>query len=153
MNAAMTRGWSTLLHVAVGANQVHFVEELLKLLGTDDLELQDYDGNTAFCIAAAVGNVHITKIMMDKNGLLPTIRGTYGMTALHMAALKGRNDMARHLFPLTIDSFQDDRDWIILFFLCIITGIYGKCIFLQPNSPKTWSFTLKSDMNIASRHY
>ena len=67
LNAAITKGWEAVLHVADGANHVHFVDELLKMMLKDDLELQDYKGNTAFCFAAAVGNVRIADIMWKKN--------------------------------------------------------------------------------------
>ena len=125
INAAITKGWGTLLHVAAGANRVDFVQELVKLLDEYDLELQDVNGNTAFCFAAAVGNVRITSIMMDKNDFLPKIRGGRGVTPLHMAALQGRTEMAWFLYPLTINTFQY-VDWVILFFISIDSGLYGK---------------------------
>ncbi|XP_028223162.1 uncharacterized protein LOC114404379 isoform X2 [Glycine soja] len=54
--SAISQGRATLLHVAAEANQLHFVKELVKLLSDEDLELQDCKGNTAFCLAAALGN-------------------------------------------------------------------------------------------------
>ena len=64
---------------------------------------------------------------MEKKSLLPTIRGGQGVTAVHMVALQGRNEMAWYLYPKTTEVFKE-LDWILLFFVCIKTGIYGKYI-------------------------
>ncbi|XP_027364664.1 ankyrin repeat-containing protein NPR4-like isoform X2 [Abrus precatorius] len=123
LNSAITKGWATVLHVAVGANHVHFVEELVKLMQSDDLELQDDKGNTAFCFAAAVGNVHIAEIMRKKNESLPRIRGGEGVTPLHLAALQGRSEMAKYLFDESKQILEDD-DWAAVFLICINSGLY-----------------------------
>lgn len=126
LKTAITKGgWATLLHIAVGANRVHFVEELLKLMQPEELELQDHKGNTAFCFAAAVGNVQIAEMMERINASLPTIRGGGGLTPLHLAVLQGRKEMAWHLFPKTKEIFEE-VDWTILFINCIKSGLYGK---------------------------
>lgn len=124
-NAAITNGWPTLLHIAAGANHIEFVKQLLKMLNDRDLELQDINGNTAFCFAAAAGNIEIVNLMLERNTMLPKIRGKNGYTPLQYAALQGRYKMAWHLYDKTIECFQDN-DWDSLFFLCIYTGIYGK---------------------------
>ncbi|KAJ1423239.1 Ankyrin repeat [Sesbania bispinosa] len=121
--SAITKGWATVLHIAVEANHVHFVEELVKLLQHDDLELQDFKGNTAFCFAAALGNVQIAEIMRRKNESLPTIRGGEGMTPLHLAILQGRSEMAGYLFPKSKEILEE-VDWITLFLTCINSGLY-----------------------------
>jgi len=127
------------LHIAVGANHECFVEELVKLLSREDLELLDDKGNTAFCFAAAVGNVHIAEIMRIKNESLPTIRGGEGVTPLHLAVLQGRSEMTRYLFDKTREILYDD-DWITLFLICVNSGLYGKhinnqtfCLSFQPS--------------------
>ena len=126
LNAAIVKiSCRTLLHIAAGANHVHFVEELIKLLDLNDLELQDCNGNTALCFAAASGNWRIADMMINKNDRLPKIRGGEGVTPLYMAALQGRNDMARRLYPLTEDIFEED-DWDPMFFRFIEIGLYGE---------------------------
>jgi len=129
LTSAITKGWATVLHIAVGANHVHFVEELLKLMQPDELELQDFKGNTAFCFAAAVGNVQIAEMLERKNESLPTIRGGGVLTPLHLAVLQGRTEMAWHLFPKTKDIFEE-VDWTSIFFISINCGLYGKHLFL-----------------------
>ncbi|XP_057759387.1 protein ACCELERATED CELL DEATH 6-like [Arachis stenosperma] len=123
LTAAITKGWATPLHVAVGANHVHIAKELVQLMQPGDLELQDNKGNTAFCFAAAVGNVQIAEIMRRKNDLLPQIRVRSGMTPLHLAAMQGRSEMAWYLFPQTKGILQEE-DWISLFFICINSGLF-----------------------------
>ncbi|KAE9594296.1 putative ankyrin repeat-containing domain, PGG domain-containing protein [Lupinus albus] len=122
-NAAITKGWATVLHIAGGTNHVHFVEELVRRLERDDLELQDEKGNTAFCFAAAVGNVEIAKIMLRKNESLPRIRGGEGLTPLHMALLQGRSAMAWYLLPKSKEILEES-DWEILFHICINSELY-----------------------------
>ncbi|KAK8466043.1 hypothetical protein PHAVU_009G240655 [Phaseolus vulgaris] len=123
LETAITKGWATVLHVAVGANHERFVEELVKEMSREHLELQDDKGNTAFCFAAAVGNVHIAEIMRRKNELLPTIRGGLGVTPLHLAVLQGRTEMAEYLFDKTEEILCDD-DWNTLFLICVNSGLY-----------------------------
>lgn len=128
-NAAIARGWATLLHVAAGANQCQFVEELLRLMdeGNDyrDLALLDMKNNTAFAFAAAAGNLPIVELMLERDPLLPTIKGGEGMTPLQFAALQGRFKMAWYLYDKTQHVFDNDQDWDLLFFTCINTGNYG----------------------------
>ncbi|XP_028203963.1 uncharacterized protein LOC114387906 isoform X2 [Glycine soja] len=123
LNAAITKEWGTLLHVVAGTDRVHFVNQLVKLLSPDDLELQNFNGNTAFCYAAAFGNLQIAAMMIKKNACLPKIRGGEGATPLYMAALQGKGDMARHLYDLTSEILEED-EWTTLFFLCIKNGLY-----------------------------
>ena len=56
INVATSHGWQAIHHVAVGVNHVHFIEELLKLMSNNDLELQDMNRINAFCLVAANGN-------------------------------------------------------------------------------------------------
>ncbi|XP_054800427.1 uncharacterized protein LOC129304700 isoform X2 [Prosopis cineraria] len=134
VRAAITKGWATILHVATGANHVHFVEELVKRMLPQDLELQDVNGNTAFCIAAATGNLQIVEIMQRRNESLPTIRGGQGTTPLHMAALQGQSQMAWYLYCKSIHVFEH-IDWIVLLFLCVNSGIYDLALKVLEENP------------------
>jgi len=132
-NAAIAYGWPTLLHIAAGANQIHFVKELLKMLDDKDIELQDMKGNTAFCFAAAAGNIEIVTLMLERNSQLPVIRGGNGNTPIQYAALQGRRKMLWYLYDKTEHYFNvDDRK--LLFFACIYSGVYGKHIINSCNS-------------------
>jgi ankyrin repeat protein len=125
LNAAITKDYGTLLHVVAETNHTHFVEELVKLLDSKDLELQNNKGNTTLCLAAVSGNLQIVIILTKKNGCLPHIRGAQGMTPLTMAAFYGRNDIARYLYSHTVDILEEE-EWNALFFLCINNDLYGK---------------------------
>ncbi|KAJ7969332.1 Ankyrin repeat-containing protein [Quillaja saponaria] len=129
LNASITEGWETVLHVAAGANHVHFVKELVKLMDVEDLALKNYNGDTAFCLAAAVGNVGMAEIMWQKNPYLPTIRGGAGVTPLYMSILQGEQKMAWYLYPKTTELLEE-RDWNMLFFTCIKTGLYDLALKL-----------------------
>ncbi|KAI4332587.1 hypothetical protein L6164_017483 [Bauhinia variegata] len=135
LNAAITKGWATVLHIAAGANHVHFVEELVALMNESDLELQDYKDNTALCFVAAIGNVRIAEIMWRKNNDIAGIRGGEGVTPLHMAALQGRSEMATFLYPKTWGVFEKE-DWILLFYLCISNGLNDLAQHMLDNMPE-----------------
>ncbi|KAI4332212.1 hypothetical protein L6164_017140 [Bauhinia variegata] len=121
--AAITKGWKTILHVAAGTHHIHFVEELVKFMDKDELELQDYNGNTALFSAAATGNPQIANILINKNESLPTIRGKESVTPIQLAALQGKRKMAWYLYENTIPAFTEE-DWNRLFLACVKNGIY-----------------------------
>ncbi|KAL1359285.1 uncharacterized protein [Arachis hypogaea] len=118
----ITKRWETILHVAVSANRVRFVKELVNWLQPGDLALQDQKGRTAFCLAAIAGNVRIAEILRRQNDSLPGIRDREGGTPLHLAALRGRKEMARYLYPQTKGILQED-EWIPLFLTCVNSQI------------------------------
>ncbi|KAH7569656.1 hypothetical protein JRO89_XS06G0232300 [Xanthoceras sorbifolium] len=103
LRASITEGEKTVLHVATEAKQTAFVEELVNLMEPEDLILQDIKHNTAFCFAAAAGNIQIAKIMLTKNASLPKIRGCEGLTPLYMAVI---ND----LYDIALKLLEDDKD-------------------------------------------
>lgn len=131
-NAAITNRWLTLLHIAAGANHIHFVEQLLQKLNRDDIELQDIKGNTALCFAAAAGNMEIVDLMLKRcSPDLPFIVDDNGYGPVHNAALRGRYKMTWYLYDKIkddLDLFHDHRD--LLFFSCIYTGIYDLALEL-----------------------
>ncbi|KAI4332607.1 hypothetical protein L6164_017502 [Bauhinia variegata] len=122
--AAITNGWKTILHVAAGTDHVHFIEELVKLMRKDELELQDYNGNTALFCTATTGNLQIAELLISKNESLPTVRGKESIFPVQLAALQGQSGMAWCLCEKTFPMFED-VDWNKLFVACIKNGIYG----------------------------
>ncbi|XP_058727885.1 uncharacterized protein LOC131599609 [Vicia villosa] len=125
INAPITTGEFRLLHIAAAANQIEFVKQLLKMLNNSDLELTDINGHTAFCFAAAAGNIKIVDLMLERNDKLLTIRDHKNYTPIQNAALLGRCKMTWHLYDQSVHCF-DEKDWKLLFFTCIDAGIYGK---------------------------
>ncbi|TXG65934.1 hypothetical protein EZV62_007209 [Acer yangbiense] len=132
LRMAITERNATILHVAAGARQTTFVEEIINSIQPGDeskLLLQDINGNTSFCLAAAAGNVEIAKIMLKKNRNLnrALLLGNNLMkTPLYKAVMFGRKDMASFLFDQTA-KFLEENELIFkgLFFKSISTGLYG----------------------------
>ncbi|XP_040362817.1 ankyrin repeat-containing protein ITN1 isoform X2 [Rosa chinensis] len=126
LTSSITRGGDTVLHIAAGARHVRFVEKLVEMMEelngnetcSQNLALQDMNGNTAFIIAAAAGSIEIAEILIKKNKDLQIIRGGEGMTPLYMAALLGQSVMADNLYSRTKEMLEEvDRQ--ALFFTCI----------------------------------
>ncbi|RZB90710.1 uncharacterized protein LOC114367277 [Glycine soja] len=122
-NAAIAVGWATLLHVAVGANHAPFVKELLQELDNQDIKLKDIKGNTAFCFAAASGNMEIVQLLKQRVENLPIIRGGGDHTPLYFAVMQRKCDMVEYLYDKTKDVF-DVKDRESLFFTSITTRNY-----------------------------
>ena len=96
--AAITEGHQTVLHVATGAKQTSFVQRLLNFMDPEDLMLQEENGNTTFCFAAAVEAVDISNLMLKKNPSLLGIRGSENIPPLYFPALFGQMGTASFLF-------------------------------------------------------
>ncbi|KAK2449181.1 ankyrin repeat-containing protein ITN1 [Trifolium repens] len=149
LNAAITRDYGTLLHVAAGTNHVHFVKELVKLLEPNDLLLQNNKGNTALCVAAVSGNIQIVVILIEKNGCISQIRGAERMTPLTMAASYGRNDIANYLFNHNIDILEEE-EMNTLFFICIKNDLYD--LALQMVQKKSTLALIRNKNNETGLH-
>ncbi|KAF5940520.1 hypothetical protein HYC85_021687 [Camellia sinensis] len=100
--------------------------EAHSLCGGVDLELQNSNGNTALCFAAAAGTVRIAEVLINKNEHLPMIRGSQGMTPLYMAALLGHSDMVWYLYQKAKSEDLSDEDRIGILNTFVSTDFYGK---------------------------
>ncbi|KAK1563772.1 hypothetical protein Q3G72_032648 [Acer saccharum] len=134
IRSAITRGHETLLHVATGAKQTALVKMVMGHMQTNDLMLQDRNGNTAFCFAAAVGATKIAEMMLDRNGQLATFRGSQNKTPLYMAVLFRQKKMAEKLYTTTLPHLTQ-REQIAIFFKSIDTGLYDIALKLLKNNP------------------
>lgn len=126
LTARITKGWERALHIAAGAKQIKFVEELVELMDPPELAIQNKFGNTALCFAAASGITRIAEVMVAKNNHLPMVRGSKGVTPLHMAALLGYRDMVWYLFSVTDPQCLTKEDYVGLIIATISTDLYGK---------------------------
>ncbi|KAI8000789.1 Ankyrin repeat-containing protein NPR4 [Camellia lanceoleosa] len=136
LSARITKGQETVLHIAAGARQTKFVEELVKLMDMKDLELQNKHDNTALCFAAASGNKRIAEVMVKKNINLPAVRGSKGLTALHMAALLGHRDMVLFLCSVTRDEDLTKEDFIGLLVATISSDLYDVALHILDCRPE-----------------
>lgn len=131
VRSRISREWETGLHIAAAARNLHFVKELVKLMTNEDIALPNKINNTALCFAAASGIVDIADVMVDRDPLLPRVRGNGGMTPLHMAALLGHREMVLYLLPYTdVNDVLMPADLINLFISLINTDLYGKYQFV-----------------------
>ncbi|ONI18757.1 hypothetical protein PRUPE_3G237000 [Prunus persica] len=94
----------TALHEAIERKQLHIVEELLKLMTEEDLEIQDDNRCTAFFCALQKGMAPIVAKMVKKNKSLVTMRFTNvagNTTPVLVAYAFGHWEIARFLYSLT----------------------------------------------------
>ncbi|PON41664.1 Transmembrane protein [Parasponia andersonii] len=125
LTASISKGGQTVLHLAAGTKHIHFVKELVGMMGKKELEVQDKKGNTAFCFAVwSETEKVVAEIMLQKNENLATIRGGEGMTPLYMAAMFGRSEMTSCLYSETVANSFEEKDRNGIFFTCINTGLY-----------------------------
>ncbi|KAA8544477.1 hypothetical protein F0562_022483 [Nyssa sinensis] len=98
VTAKITPNSYTALHVAVAkGNSNDFVSKLVEMMTREDLALQNNRGNTAFVVAACVGNTQAAEILVDKNSDLPHIQNNFGFLPIHYAAANANKDMLRYL--------------------------------------------------------
>lgn len=128
MRILLTARGDTALHVALNEGSTTFVEELVKLMTPQDLEIQNRHGNTAFCIAVTARNDYFCQIMMERNENLPLIRGTQdGMLPVHLAVLAGYRKVVKDLSSENLLQKMVFKDIERLFFMTIDSGrMYGK---------------------------
>ncbi|CAI9267906.1 unnamed protein product [Lactuca saligna] len=92
----------TPLHIAASAHSntdsIEFVRYLVGKMSRADLQLQNRNGNTALSLAAIAGNVEMARIMVKRNGDLPTIPNGENMMPLYVAVLFGNIEMADYLY-------------------------------------------------------
>ncbi|KAK3432368.1 hypothetical protein EUGRSUZ_E04256 [Eucalyptus grandis] len=136
VRAEITGEKETALHIAAVAGHREFVEELVKMMTSEDLQLQTKDGNTALCFAAASGVREIAKAMVDKNYWLPMVRDSNGATPLYIAALLGKQDMAQYLLSATITNQLTDSERINIFFAAISSKLFDVALTLIDQHPE-----------------
>lgn len=140
---AITEGFETALHVAASAEEtkqtVYFVENLVKRMTMEELELQNMSSNTAFCIAAATGNIKTTIIMMDKYPKLLIIPGMLGLMPLYLSASQGRyktvNYLYDHSWKLTDDSWTNEN-WGWLLHRCVECDFFDIALKIMKDRPE-----------------
>ncbi|KAK4593421.1 hypothetical protein RGQ29_017506 [Quercus rubra] len=104
ISAKITVRGETALHVAAEAGHVHIVEELVKQMSKENLEIKDSDDFTALARAAYNGNYHMAKCMLGKNENLISITAMSDKkerTPLYAALTNGHVRLARYLYLLT----------------------------------------------------
>ncbi|XP_019168644.1 PREDICTED: ankyrin repeat-containing protein NPR4-like isoform X2 [Ipomoea nil] len=135
ITARISKGWETALHIAAGANHIHFVEELVELMDPMDLALRNKHDNTALCFAAASGITRIAETMVIKNTDLPVVRGSKGVTPLHMAALLGHREMVWYLYSVTDSQCLNKEDYVGLLIATINSDLLDVTLHILMQKP------------------
>ena len=105
ISAKITVTGKTALYVAAEAGHVHIVEELVKQMSEENLEIEDIYCHTALARAACNGNYRIAECMLGKNKNLISIPNDDGSIPVLLALLNGHLKLARYLYlptPLEI---------------------------------------------------
>ncbi|KAL9246021.1 hypothetical protein vseg_019605 [Gypsophila vaccaria] len=107
LTAKISIASETALHIAVGTGKQghHFVEKLVKEMSPEDLAITDQHGETAFSVAAVVGNIVAAKMLVNKNPDLPNISGKYGFP-IQKAAQFSHREMVLYLLDVTRPDIQ-----------------------------------------------
>ena len=101
ISAKITAIKQTALHVAAKAGHVHIVEELVKRMSEENLEIKDIDGFTVLALAAYKGNYPIAECMLEKNENLIRIATNDGDIPVVLALFNGHLKLARYLYLVT----------------------------------------------------
>ncbi|CAL5365327.1 unnamed protein product [Camellia sinensis] len=121
----ITRFGETALMIAVRIiRRNHFVKKLLEKMVPEDLAQHDAVGHTALHIAAGVGNIEATKLLLEKNPTLSNVCDVRGRIALHYAAACGKREVVLYLLDATKQDQQhqpfDDKLGAVL--LCDLSS-------------------------------
>lgn len=121
------------LQPAVLAGHVHIVEELVRLISEQDLEIKS-GGFTALAFASIYGEITMAEAMVKKNKEILGICSENGSIPVSLAFSYGRNEMARYLYEATpYDVLVSGKGTVAATIItqAIVHQInYGKLIFL-----------------------
>ena len=101
ISAKITVRGNTALHVAAEAGHVHIVEELVKQMSKENLEIKEFEGFTALARACYNGNYRMAECMLGKNENLIRIATKEGDIPVVLALFNGHLKLARYLYLLT----------------------------------------------------
>nr|GMC88921.1 ankyrin repeat-containing protein ITN1-like [Ipomoea batatas] len=101
-NFSITTSKDTVLHIAALRGNTLFVSKVVDMLkSSEDLEVKNAYGYTAFYYAVVSGVVENVKCMIEKNNRLPSIRSYTELTPIHQAALQRHVEMVSYLRTVT----------------------------------------------------
>ncbi|CAN6694003.1 unnamed protein product [Malus baccata var. baccata] len=106
--AKITKSGDTALHVAVSDGQEKHVEELVKQITKEQLQIQNERGNTPLHIAAWMGNVKLCCCLAEAQPSLVITFNVDNETPLFLAAVYGKKDAFLRMHHIYTPTFGDD---------------------------------------------
>ncbi|KAA8545114.1 hypothetical protein F0562_019898 [Nyssa sinensis] len=85
----------------------------------------------------ASGITRIAEVMVKKNKNLPAVRGSQGVTPLHMAALLGHREMVWFLYSVTDDKALTNEDYTGLLIATISSDLYDVALEILQRQPES----------------
>ena len=129
VQARLTKGGDTVIHVAALGQCTSFVKELVDYVTVEELAVENASNDVALVNVAASGMVQLAKLTVEKNNELPMCRGmadgNYGSLPFAAAAAIGHIEMARYLYRVTGFDHLDGKERPRLFFFCLSNDLYG----------------------------
>ncbi|XP_020413794.1 uncharacterized protein LOC18787954 isoform X2 [Prunus persica] len=92
---------SIALHMATELEHEHIVEELVRLMSEEDLEITDNGGWTALSVAANRGNLKMVECMVRKSKKILSIPTTSNQTPIILASINEQWDVVYYLYSVT----------------------------------------------------
>ncbi|XP_075645952.1 uncharacterized protein LOC142617130 [Castanea sativa] len=127
ISAKITVTGKTALYVAAEAGHEHIVEEMVKQMPEENLEIQDIYGYTALTRAAYNGNYRIAECLLGKNERLISIGDQREDIPVVLALYNGHLKLARYLYLRTpLDILERENGTIGATVVC--EAIYNKAL-------------------------
>ncbi|KAK4858530.1 hypothetical protein QYF36_017834 [Acer negundo] len=148
---SLTYAGETALQAAVLAGHSDFVKNLLSssYMRKEDLERENGAGNTAFILAAKLGNIEFVLMMLEKNEDLVKFRDKNERLPVQVAASLGHKDIVKCLYNPTKAHFNNDEDRIRLLLTLIDNDIYDVALWMVEEFPSlAFCRTQKTDGNV-----
>ncbi|GJU91241.1 ankyrin repeat-containing domain, PGG domain protein [Tanacetum coccineum] len=145
----ITENGETALHIAASAKVPgkvkEFVENLVKKMTKEDLELENINYNTALYLAAGAGNINTVKIMLEKNEKLLSIRGGGSMEKppklmpIYTAALFGNHNVVKYMYEKSNALIDDPwtpetQGWLLQ--KCVENNMFDVALKIVTKHPK-----------------
>ncbi|KAI3915818.1 hypothetical protein MKX01_013274 [Papaver californicum] len=87
-----------LLHALIAYGETSIALDVIPEMSKDDLSMKNFNNDTALHIAAAKGNLEVTKALLDRDVELHNMINSDGEIPLHRAALNGMKDVFFELY-------------------------------------------------------
>lgn len=130
MKMSISKNYDTALHIASSTKHTDFVEKLVNLMVTRDInsfELQNKNWDTALTLSAAAGTIKTAQILLSRSPQLFKKRGNNNMLPVLVAAVHKHKDMVSYLYVKDENKdYWTAADRIMLLHYCVKANLYGK---------------------------